>query len=192
MVFSSNASRRGKGLHTAILAGFAAAILVPAAAFAQATPANAPKASAAQATAAPAARAPTDPQFEAAKNFVSFYTFNRVAYKQVCDKQAVDVSPFVNAFVNENAAVYGKAMSVMQAHGLSEAKVMAKLQATITSSEPDVRKALEATAAKENAGTTTLDGCKFLASNGEKLAGDLDIRKAHPEVVQALNGAASP
>lgn len=144
-------------------------------------------ASAAVATAQ--AVAPADPQFEAAKNFVSFYTFNRVAYKQVCDKQAVDVSTFVNTFVNENAGVYAKAMSVLQAHGMSEAKVMAKLQATIASSEPDVRKALQDSAARENVGSTTLDGCKFLAEHGEKLAGDLDLRKSHPEVVQALSGA---
>jgi len=144
-------------------------------------------ASAAVATAQ--AVAPTDPQFEAAKNFVSFYTFNRVAYKQVCDKQAVDVSTFVNTFVNENAGVYAKAMSVLQAHGMSEAKVMAKLQATIASSEPDVRKALQDSAARENVGSTTLDGCKFLAEHGEKLAGDLDLRKSHPEVIQALSGA---
>jgi hypothetical protein len=144
-------------------------------------------ASAAVATAQ--AVAPTDPQFEAAKNFVSFYTFNRVAYKQVCDKQAVDVSTFVNTFVNENAGVYAKAMSVLQAHGMSEAKVMAKLQATIASSEPDVRQALQDSAARENVGSTTLDGCKFLAEHGEKLAGDLDLRKSHPEVIQALSGA---
>jgi hypothetical protein len=144
-------------------------------------------ASAAVATAQ--AVAPADPQFEAAKNFVSFYTFNRVAYKQVCDKQAVDVSTFVNTFVNENAGVYAKAMSVLQAHGMSEAKVMAKLQATIASSEPDVRKALQDSAARENVGSTTLDGCKFLAEHGEKLAGDLDLRKSHPEVIQALSGA---
>src|ERR1700754_3561849 len=86
------------------------------------------------ATGAPATPVPADPQFEAAKNFISFYTFNRVAYKQVCDKQAVDVSVFVNTFVNENAGAYAKAMSVLQAHGLSEAKVMAKLQPTIASS----------------------------------------------------------
>jgi hypothetical protein len=144
-------------------------------------------ASAAVATAQ--AVAPADPQFEAAKNFVSFYTFNRVAYKQVCDKQAVDVSTFVNTFVNENAGVYAKAMSVLQAHGMSEAKVMAKLQATIASSEPDVRKALQDSAARGNVGSTTLDGCKFLAEHGEKLAGDLDLRKSHPEVIQALSGA---
>jgi len=144
-------------------------------------------ASAAVATAQ--AVAPADPQFEAAKNFVSFYTFNRVAYKQVCDKQAVDVSTFVNTFVNENAGVYAKAMSVLQAHGMSEAKVMAKLQATIASSEPDVRQALQDSAARENVGSTTLDGCKFLAEHGEKLAGDLDLRKSHPEVIQALSGA---
>jgi hypothetical protein len=141
-------------------------------------------------TGAPAAQAPADPQFEAAKSFVSFYTFNRVAYKQVCDKQAVDVSAFVNAFVNENAGVYAKAMSVLQAHGITEVKVMAKLQATIASSEPDVRQALQASAAKENAGSTPLDGCKFLAAHGEKLAGDLDFKTSHPEVIQALNGAA--
>jgi hypothetical protein len=140
-------------------------------------------------TGAPAAQAPADPQFEAAKNFISFYTFNRLAYKQVCDKQAVDVSVFVNTFVNENAGVYAKAMSVLQAHGMSEAKVMAKLQPTIASSEPDVRQALQDSAARENAGTTTLDGCKFLAAHGEKLAGDLDLRKSRPEVIQALNGA---
>jgi hypothetical protein len=144
-------------------------------------------ASAAVATAQ--AVAPADPQFEAAKNFVSFYTFNRVAYKQVCDKQAVDVSTFVNTFVNENAGVYAKAMSVLQAHGMSEAKMMAKLQATIASSEPDVRKALQDSAARGNVGSTTLDGCKFLAEHGEKLAGDLDLRKSHPEVIQALSGA---
>src|ERR1700754_2194929 len=84
---------------------------------------------------APSAQAPADPQFEAAKNFISFYTFNRLAYKQVCDKQAVDVSAFVNTFVSENAGAYAKAMSVLQAHGISEAKVMAKLQPTIASSE---------------------------------------------------------
>lgn len=138
---------------------------------------------------APVAQTPADPQFEAAKNFVSFYTFNRVAYKQVCDKQAVDVSSFVNTFVNENAGAYAKAMSVLQAHGMSEAKVMAKLQATIASSEPDVRQALQDSAARENVGSTTLDGCKFLAEHGEKLAGDLDLRKSHPEVIQALSGA---
>lgn len=139
-------------------------------------------------TGAPSAQAPADPQFEAAKNFISFYTFNRLAYKQVCDKQAVDVSVFVNTFVNENASAYAKAMSVLQAHGISEAKVMAKLQPTIASSEPDVRQALQDSAARENAGTTTLDGCKFLAGHGEKLAGDLDLRKSRPEVIQALNG----
>jgi len=130
-------------------------------------------------TGAPAGQVPADPQFEAAKNFISFYTFNRVAYKQVCDKQAVDVSSFVNTFVNENAAVYAKAMSVLQAHGMSEAKVMARLQATIASSEPDVRQALQDSAAKENAGSTTLDGCRFLAGHGEKLARDLEMSKSH-------------
>ncbi|HVI56179.1 MAG TPA: hypothetical protein VM621_14145 [Luteibacter sp.] len=133
--------------------------------------------------------AASDPPFEAAKNFISFYTFNRLAYKQVCDKQAVDVSAFVNTFVNENAGIYAKAMSVLQAHGLSEAKVMAKLQPTIASSEADVRQALQDAAARENAGSTPLDGCKFLATHGEKLAGDLDLKKSHPEVIQALDGA---
>jgi len=137
---------------------------------------------------APAAQVPSDPQFEAAKNFVSFYTFNRLAYKQVCDKQAVDVGTFVTTFVNENAGAYAKALSVLQAHGLSEAKVLARLQPTIASSEPDVRQALQDSAARENAGSTPLDGCKFLATHGEKLAGDLDLRKSHPEVIQALSG----
>jgi hypothetical protein len=143
---------------------------------------------AAQALATPAGKAPADPQFEAAKNFISFYTFNRVAYKQVCDKQAVDVSVFVNAFVNENAAVYAKAMSVLQGHGITEAKVMAKLQPTLAASEADVRQALQDSAARENAGSTPLDGCRFLATHGEKLAGDLDLRTSHPEVIQALDG----
>jgi hypothetical protein len=131
---------------------------------------------------------PADPQFEAAKSFVSFYTFNRLGYKQVCDKQAVDVGVFVTTFVNEHAAPYAKALSVLQAHGISEAAVMAKLQPTIASSEPGVRQALTDMAVGENAGTTTLDGCKFLAAHAEKLAGDLDIRKFHPEILQALSG----
>lgn len=141
---------------------------------------------------APAIQAPADPQFEAAKNFVSFYTFNRLAYKQVCDKQAVDVSVFVNTFVNENAPLYAKALSVLQAHGMFETAVMAKLQKTIASSEPDVRQALQESAARENVGTTPLDGCRFLATHGEKLAGDLDLAKSHPEVIQMLNGPARP
>jgi len=167
-----------------IAVGLLAAVTGNAAAAQAAPPAPRPAAG------APVSQAPADPQFEAAKNFVSFYTFNRVAYKQVCDKQAVDVSVFVNAFVNENAGVYAKAMSVLQAHGITEANVMAKLQGTIASSEPDVRQALQASAAKENAGSTPLDGCKFLAANGEKLAGDLDFKTSHPEVIQALNGNA--
>ncbi|WP_213947271.1 hypothetical protein [Luteibacter sp. dw_328] len=148
--------------------------------------------SVASAADAPARPAPADPQFEAAKNFVSFYTFNRLAYKQVCDKQAVDVRVFVSTFVDENAGAYAKALAVLQAHGLSEAKVLAKLQPTIASSEPDVRQALSDSAARENAGTTPLDGCRFLAIHGEKLAGDLDLAKSHPEVIQALNGPAKP
>jgi hypothetical protein len=148
--------------------------------------------SVAMAADAPASQAPADPQFEAAKNFVSFYTFNRLAYKQVCDKQAVDVRVFVSTFVDENAGAYAKALAVLQAHGLSEAKVLAKLQPTIASSEPDVRQALSDSAARENAGTTPLDGCRFLAIHGEKLAGDLDLAKSHPEVIQALNGPAKP
>jgi hypothetical protein len=172
---------------TMISAGFIAGLVVTAAA-AQAAPQASAAPVAAPVPAPQAVRTPADAQFEAAKNFVSFYTFNRVAYKQVCDKQAVDVSAFVNTFVSENAAVYAKAMSVLQAHGIAEAQVMARLQKTIASSEPDVRQALEASAAKENAGTTTLDGCKFLAAHAEKLAGDLDMRKSHPEVIQALSG----
>jgi hypothetical protein len=167
---------------TMIAAGFIASFAVSVAAAQAAPQASAPPA-------APAAQKPADPQFEAAKNFVSFYTFNRVAYKQVCDKQAVDVSVFVNTFVNENAGVYAKAMSVLQAHGISEPEVMARLKGTIASSEPDVRQALQDSAAKENAGSTTLDGCKFLAAHGEKLAGDLDMKKTHPEVIQALSGS---
>jgi hypothetical protein len=170
---------RLKMIAVGLIATFAAAV-AQAQAVAPATP---------PASGAPGAQAPADPQFEAAKNFISFYMFNRLAYKQVCDKQAVDVSVFVNTFVNENAGVYAKAMSVLQAHGISEAKVMAKLQPTIASSESDVRQALQDSAARENAGTTTLDGCKFLAEHGEKLAGDLDLRKSRPEVIQALNGA---
>lgn len=166
---------------TMIAAGFIASFAVSVAAAQAAPQASAPPA-------APAAQKPADPQFEAAKNFVSFYTFNRVAYKQVCDKQAVDVGTFVTTFVNENAGAYAKALSVLQAHGLSEAKVLARLQPTIASSEPDVRQALQDSAARENAGSTPLDGCKFLATHGEKLAGDLDLRKSHPEVIQALSG----
>ncbi|PTR34274.1 hypothetical protein C8J98_102462 [Luteibacter sp. OK325] len=169
-----------------IAVGLIASVAATAAVAQAAVPAAAP---AYPPSGAPAGHAPTDPQFEAAKNFISFYTFNRVAYKQVCDKQAVDVSAFVNTFVNENAGAYARTMSVLQAHGLSEAKVMARLQATIASSEPDVRKALEDSAVRENAGSTTLDGCKFLAAHGEKLATDLDLKKSHPEVIQALNGA---
>jgi hypothetical protein len=165
------------------IASFAATAAVAQAERPVASPAGTPAAG------APSAQAPADPQFEAAKNFISFYTFNRLAYKQVCDKQAVDVSTFVTTFVNENAGAYAKAMSVLQAHGISETKVMAKLQPTIASSEPDVRQALQDNAARENAGTTTLDGCKFLAGHGEKLAGDLDLKKSHPEVIQALSGA---
>ena len=166
-----------------LIASFATSAAVAQAAKPVASPAGAPT------TGAASAQTSADPQFEAAKNFISFYTFNRVAYKQVCDKQAVDVSAFVNTFVNENAGAYAKTMSVLQAHGISEANVMAKLQSTIASSEPDVRKALEASAARENAGSTTLDGCKFLATHGEELAADLDLKKTHPEVIQALNGA---
>ena len=172
----------------ALIASLAATAAVAQADKPVASPAG-PPSTGTPSTGTPSTRAPADPQFEAAKNFISFYTFNRVAYKQVCDKQAVDVSTFVNTFVNENAGAYARTMSVLQAHGISEAKVMAKLQATIASSEPDVRKALEDSAARENAGSTTLDGCKFLAAHGEKLAADLDLKKTHPEVIQALNGA---
>lgn len=173
---------RLKMIAVGLVAGFAATAAVAQAAAPAAPQAGSPTAG------APAAQAPADPQFEAAKNFISFYMFNRLAYKQVCDKQAVDVSVFVNTFVSENAAAYAKAMSVLQAHGFTEARVMAKLQATIVSSEPDVRQALQDSAARENAGSTTLDGCKFLAAHGEKLAGDLDLRKSRPELIQALNG----
>jgi predicted nucleotidyltransferase len=172
-----------------LVASFAMSVVVTAPAAAQAS-ARAPQV--APAPGAPAAQAPADPQFEAAKNFVSFYTFNRLAYKQVCDKQAVDVSVFVNTFVNENAPLYAKALSVLQAHGMSETAVMAKLQGTIASSESDVRQALQDSAARENVGTTPLDGCRFLATHGEKLAGDLDLAKSHPEVIQTLNGPVKP
>lgn len=166
-------------LAVALAAGMVAPLVSPAA-LAQATP---------QATApAAAGKAPADIPFSAAKSFMSFYTFNRVAYTSVCDKEGVDVSPFVNVFVSEHTALYAKATSILAAHGMQQAEVQARLQATLASSEPDVRQALQENAVHEHAGTTTKDGCRYLAAHGDELAKGLRLEQFHPEIVRAMNG----
>ena len=161
------------------LSGVAATTVV-----AQAAP-QAPPAAAPGATAAPA---PADVPFSAAKSFISFYAFNSGAYKSVCDKEGVDVSSFVNAFTSEHAALYTQATGILKAHGMQMDQVQARLKATLAASEPDVRQALQDNAVHEKAGTTTKDGCRYLAAHGSELAQGLLLTKFHPEIVAAMNG----
>ena len=125
---------------------------------------------------------------DAAGQFLGYYLANVRARFDYCKSQGVDISAFVSAFRQRNAALYEKSR-VINARGPYSADALENT--TYNQMGPTIvqmiRKNTEDLAARANTTTTAL--CQGLAAAPDEAVNQLDLSRINPPLYQALSEA---
>jgi hypothetical protein len=120
--------------------------------------------------------------FKAAQIFMGFYWVNARARAEFCQKEGVDISPFVTEFSRRHRPQYDRAMSLFQAHGLSAEDSWSTLRASLMHAVEHDMWPLG------GYGMSMAEACQDIAKRPVTLASKLDLITHRPDLQRALMG----
>ncbi|KVA47700.1 hypothetical protein [Burkholderia cepacia] len=124
----------------------------------------------------------------AAGQFLGYYLVNVRARPDYCKSQGVDITTFVEAFKQHNAAFYVKSR-VINARGPYSADALEDMlyKQMGPSLEQTIRSTTEDAAARQNVSVAVV--CQSLAASPEDAVQQLDLQRVNPALYQALTDA---
>lgn len=124
---------------------------------------------------------PSERKQHAAGVFMGFYLVNTEARVDYCAKQGVEISDFTDAFRRTNSKPYGRALTIIEASGISEEEFVSRLRRQFSSL---IEKDMYEVALKT--GSTVKGACQLMQKRAETFVDYLHFKTLQPEVYAAL------
>ena len=121
----------------------------------------------------------------AAGQFIGYYMINVRTRHEYCKGLGVDISPYTNAFVQENKDLYAKSRTIHARGPYTPDKVENEMyRQLMPSMQKTISEAMTAMAKQNN--MTEKDVCAAFNANGVTLASEMQLSKISPALYQAM------
>jgi hypothetical protein len=118
---------------------------------------------------------------DAAANFLGFFMINAQSRKEFCQKQGVDIAPFVNAFTEGHAAELTRARAILSWPAAEEDRMYSliapKFSEMVIQDMGDIAR---------SGNRSVKEVCELFAAQGVELAARMHISKRQPTIYSVL------